>query len=59
MAILGAEGAGALPRHCAELMAAMFAGSVAVCGLRDALPRRYARFVPSPMAMSIPFYIGR
>jgi uncharacterized oligopeptide transporter (OPT) family protein len=36
----------------------MFAAAVALCALRDALPRRFARFVPSPMAMGIPFYIG-
>jgi hypothetical protein len=27
--------------------------------LRDVLPRKYARFVPSAMAMGLPFYIGR
>ncbi|GBF92880.1 metal-nicotianamine transporter-like [Raphidocelis subcapitata] len=58
MAVLGAEGFGALPKHCALLMGVLFAASLAICGARDALPRRYARFVPSPMAMGIPFYLG-
>jgi hypothetical protein len=26
--------------------------------VRDLLPKRFAKWVPSPMAMSIPFYIG-
>lgn len=26
--------------------------------VRDLLPKRAAKWVPSPMAMSIPFYIG-
>lgn len=29
-----------------------------MCLIRDLLPRRFAKWVPSPMAMSIPFYIG-
>ena len=29
-----------------------------LCVLRDILPKKYAGYVPSPMAMGIPFYIG-
>lgn len=35
----------------------MLAGML-LCLLRDMLPSKYGRFVPSPMAMGIPFYIG-
>jgi hypothetical protein len=58
MAVLGAEGFGALPRHCALLMGVLFGAAIGLCAARDALPRRYGRFVPSPMAMGIPFYLG-
>jgi hypothetical protein len=29
-----------------------------LCLARDLLPKKYGRFVPSPMAMGLPFYIG-
>lgn len=58
MAILSAQGFGGMPKHCAALMGALFGGAMLVCALRDALPQRYARLVPSPMAISIPFYLG-
>jgi hypothetical protein len=51
MALLGTQGFGSLPRYCPALMGVFFVASFAICGLRDALPRRYAKFVPSPMAM--------
>jgi hypothetical protein len=35
----------------------LFAGLL-LCLIRDLLPRKYGRFVPSPMALGIPFYIG-
>lgn len=58
MAMLGTEGFGALPKNCALLMGVLFGTAIAMCAARDLLPQRYARFVPSPMAMSIPFYLG-
>lgn len=58
MAILGTEGFGSLPRYCTLLMGVLFAAAVAMCATRDLLPRRYARFVPSPMSMGLPFYLG-
>ncbi len=54
MAILGTEGFGALPKYCTLMMAGFFVAAMLICALRDALPPRYARFVPSPMAMGIP-----
>ncbi|CAL8462318.1 g1851 [Coccomyxa elongata] len=58
MAVLGVEGVAALPQHCMTLCAGFFAAAIAISGLRDVLPERYARFVPIPMAAAIPFYIG-
>lgn len=58
MAVIGTKGFGALPKHCTLLMGAFFLAGMLVCLVRDVLPRRAARFVPSPMAMSVPFYIG-
>jgi hypothetical protein len=29
-----------------------------ICLIRDLLPRKCGKWVPSPMALSIPFYIG-
>jgi hypothetical protein len=39
-------------------MGVFFAAAFGICGLRNLLPRRYAKFVPTPMGMAIPFYIG-
>ncbi|KAI8471372.1 MAG: OPT superfamily oligopeptide transporter [Monoraphidium minutum] len=58
MAVIGTKGFGALPKHCGEMMGAFFAAGILLCMVRDLLPRRFAKWVPSPMAMSIPFYIG-
>jgi len=58
MAILGTQGFGALPSHCLELFAALFAASFLLGLARDALPSRYAQFVPIPTAMGLPFYLG-
>ena len=35
-----------------------FFAAVAISVLRDVLPKKYAAFVPIPMAAAIPFYIG-
>ncbi|XP_078432637.1 putative metal-nicotianamine transporter YSL6 [Wolffia australiana] len=58
MAILGVEGFGALPKHCLGLCGGFFAAALAVNLLRDVAPGRVARYVPIPMAMAVPFYIG-
>jgi hypothetical protein len=52
------QGLSALPANCLKLCGGFFLGSMAVSALRDALPRRWGRFVPIPMAAAIPFYIG-
>ncbi|XP_024317716.1 metal-nicotianamine transporter YSL2 isoform X2 [Brachypodium distachyon] len=58
MAILGVDGFSALPKHCLELSAALFAFSVLINLVRDLLPRRYRKYVPLPMAMAVPFLVG-
>ncbi len=52
------QGFSMLPQHCGMMMACFFAAAIVVNLIRDALPQRYALFVPVPMAMAIPFYIG-
>ncbi|KAL6651069.1 hypothetical protein ACP70R_009994 [Stipagrostis hirtigluma subsp. patula] len=58
MAILGVDGFSKLPRYCIALCCVFFAGAIAINVARDLAPRKVARFVPLPMAMAIPFYIG-
>ncbi|KAL6903410.1 hypothetical protein ACP4OV_004223 [Aristida adscensionis] len=58
MAVLGVEGFSALPAHCLQLCAAFFAFAVLCNVARDFLPRPYARLVPLPMAMAVPFLVG-
>ncbi|GMH13280.1 hypothetical protein Nepgr_015121 [Nepenthes gracilis] len=58
MAILGVEGFSALPNNCLTLCCVFFVGSIIIDGVRDVGRKTWARFIPLPMAMAIPFYIG-
>ncbi|CAF2187793.1 probable metal-nicotianamine transporter YSL7 [Brassica rapa] len=58
MSILGVEGFSALPQHCLMICYIFFAAAVFVNGVRDAVGPKWSRFIPLPMAMAIPFYIG-
>uniref|UniRef100_A0A453BVH8 Metal-nicotianamine transporter YSL6 n=1 Tax=Aegilops tauschii subsp. strangulata TaxID=200361 RepID=A0A453BVH8_AEGTS len=58
MAILGVEGVAALPQHCLEICCAFFLAALAINLLRDVTPASASRFIPIPMAMAVPFYIG-
>ncbi|XP_058090319.1 probable metal-nicotianamine transporter YSL7 [Magnolia sinica] len=58
MAILGVDGFGSLPKHCLTLCYAFFASAILINGVRDAVGNKVARFIPLPMAMAIPFYLG-
>ncbi|XP_022750462.1 probable metal-nicotianamine transporter YSL6 isoform X2 [Durio zibethinus] len=58
MAILGIEGFSELPKHCLALCCGFFVGALIVNLLRDATPKKISQFIPIPMAMAIPFYIG-
>jgi len=58
MAILGVEGFSALPKHCLQICYAFFTSAILINLLRDLTPHKISRFIPIPMAMAIPFYIG-
>lgn len=58
MALIGVEGFSALPAHCLQICYGMFAAAVVINIVRDTLPKKVAQYVPIPMAMAIPFYIG-
>lgn len=57
IASIGTLGFSALPRYCTALSGAFFAAAFAMCVVRELLPVRWARFVPSPMGMAFPFFI--
>ena len=58
MAILGVEGFSALPKHCLAICGGFFASALGINLLRDVAPARISQYVPIPMAMAVPFYIG-
>ncbi|CAH9098353.1 unnamed protein product [Cuscuta epithymum] len=58
MAILGVEGFSSLPKNCLTLCYAFFAVAIVMNGIRDGVGKKIAQFIPLPMAMAIPFYIG-
>ncbi|KAJ7970161.1 Oligopeptide transporter [Quillaja saponaria] len=57
MAILAVEGFSSLPKNCLLLCYVFFGSAILINFIRDLLGKR-ARFIPLPMAMAIPFYIG-
>ncbi|XP_013612045.1 PREDICTED: probable metal-nicotianamine transporter YSL6 [Brassica oleracea var. oleracea] len=58
MAILGIEGFAELPKHCLALCYGFFVAALIVNLLRDITPPKISQFIPIPMAMAVPFYIG-
>lgn len=58
MAILGVQGFSQLPKHCLALCFGFFLAAVVINLLRDLTPARVSQFIPIPMAMAVPFYIG-
>ncbi|KAG1362811.1 putative metal-nicotianamine transporter YSL12 [Cocos nucifera] len=58
IAILGVDGFSSLPKHCLTFCYIFFAAAVVVNLVRDFSGKKVARFIPLPMAMAIPFYIG-
>ncbi|CAL9133856.1 unnamed protein product [Musa acuminata var. zebrina] len=58
MAIVGVDGFSSLPKHCLTLCYFFFALGIAINLAKDASPGEVARFIPIPVAMAIPFYIG-
>ncbi|VAH34424.1 unnamed protein product [Triticum turgidum subsp. durum] len=58
MAILGVDGFSSLPKNCLTLCYIFFVGAIVVNLIRDLVPKKVSNFIPIPMAMAIPFYIG-
>ena len=58
MAILGVEGFSELPKHCLAMCGGFFAAALVINLLRDVIPKKYSQYIPIPMAMAVPFYIG-
>ena len=58
MAILGVDGFSSLPKNCLTLCYIFFVGAIVVNFIRDHVPKKVSNFIPIPMAMAIPFYIG-
>ncbi|KAL0351164.1 UNVERIFIED_CONTAM: putative metal-nicotianamine transporter YSL6 [Sesamum radiatum] len=58
MAILGVEGFSELPKHCLAICCGFFVAALAINLLRDVTPKKVSQFIPIPMAMAVPFYIG-
>ncbi|KAG6484236.1 probable metal-nicotianamine transporter YSL14 [Zingiber officinale] len=58
MAILGVDGFSSLPKHCLTLCYIFFALAIIINLIRDISGKKIARYIPIPMAMAIPFYIG-
>ncbi|KAI3776863.1 hypothetical protein L1987_46653 [Smallanthus sonchifolius] len=58
MAILAVEGFSELPKHCLALCYGFFTAALALNLLRNQIPSKVSRFIPIPMAMAVPFYIG-
>jgi len=52
------QGFGELPQHCGQMMIGFFLLALAMSLLRDLVPIKYSVFIPIPMAMAIPFYVG-
>ncbi|PAN39190.1 hypothetical protein PAHAL_7G226800 [Panicum hallii] len=57
MAIMGVDGL-SLPKHCLTLCYIFFAVSFTVNLMKDLVPKKVAKFIPIPMAVAIPFYVG-
>lgn len=55
---LGVEGFSALPKNCLNLCYGFFAAAILINMIRDGVGKKWARFIPLPMAMAIPFYLG-
>lgn len=58
MAIIGTEGFSALPKHCLQLCYGFFIFAIVTNFCRDIISPKYSKYIPIPMAMAIPFYIG-
>ncbi|OIW14167.1 hypothetical protein TanjilG_21307 [Lupinus angustifolius] len=63
LALLGTKGFSILPKHCLELTIILFFSAMIINIIHDVLLHyetkyRLHRFVPNPMCLAIPFYLG-
>ncbi|RWR78687.1 YSL transporter 1 [Cinnamomum micranthum f. kanehirae] len=61
IALIGVKGLSSLPQYCLVLCIAFFFASIFVCGLKEIAKHYKMRiygWMPSMMAMAIPFFIG-
>ncbi|MCO5602385.1 hypothetical protein L7F22_056516 [Adiantum nelumboides] len=58
MALLGVQGFSSLPRHCLLFSSLFFALAFIINVFRGYVPPKLAQFIPIPMAMALPFFIG-
>ncbi|KAM3285499.1 putative metal-nicotianamine transporter YSL7 [Capsicum chacoense] len=58
MSIIGVEGFSALPKNCLTLCCIFFVGAIVINAIRDLVGKNKAKYIPLPMAMAIPFYLG-
>eukprot|EP00250_Pteridium_aquilinum_P009667 c18842_g1_i1 orf=38-2194(-) len=58
MALLGVQGFSTLPRHCLLLSFMFFVLAIVINVVRNWVPTKVAQFIPIPMAMALPFYVG-
>ncbi|XP_075650731.1 putative metal-nicotianamine transporter YSL7 [Castanea sativa] len=58
MALLGVKGFSSLPKNCLLLCYVFFGGANMINLIRDLVGKKWRRFIPVPMAMAIPFYLG-
>ncbi|KAK1262213.1 putative metal-nicotianamine transporter YSL7 [Acorus gramineus] len=58
ISILGVDGLSSLPKNCLTLCYVFFAAAVLINLARDVTPKKVSKFIPLPMAMAIPFYLG-
>lgn len=58
MAIIGVQGFSELPKHCLAICCVFFVAALVINLLRDVTPPKVSQYIPIPMAMAVPFYIG-
>ncbi|XP_074310708.1 putative metal-nicotianamine transporter YSL7 [Silene latifolia] len=58
IASVGVVGVGALPKNCIKLCIILFVFAIVLNVIKDRVGEKYARFIPIPMAMAVPFYLG-
>ncbi|XP_050252856.1 probable metal-nicotianamine transporter YSL7 isoform X6 [Quercus robur] len=58
MVLLGVKGFSSLPKNCLLLCYVFFGAAILINLIKDLAGKKWGRFIPLPMAMAIPFYIG-